>query len=148
MYLQKITYNNDGTINASTPTVPLGHYSTIVDILVCPNPTLKDRNVIVTADRDEKIRVSQWPEAYEILCYCLGHKDFVSTLALVGPIEQSTYPYYLLSGSGDGRLILWDYYNGSIVKDIQIDQYLDSSLVCSCFNFVSQIEIYLSSVVI
>lgn len=130
MYQQTISDGEHGALIASEPTVPLGHFATIVDILICQNPSIEGRNVIVTADRDEKIRVSQWPEAYEILSFCLGHKDFVSALSFLGP-NDSLKSNYLLSGSGDGRIIAWDYENAKAVHDLSLDQFLDSSLVCS-----------------
>lgn len=41
-----------------------------------------DDRFIVTADRDEKIRVSCLPNAYNIACYCLGHREFGNTLSV------------------------------------------------------------------
>jgi len=32
-----------------------------------------DDRCVITSDRDEKIRVSAFPDAYNIHSYCLGH---------------------------------------------------------------------------
>lgn len=47
---------------------------------------------ILTGERDEKIRVSHYPDTYDIVSYCLGHKSFVSALTVI----PSTY--WLVSG--------------------------------------------------
>lgn len=67
-----------------------------------------DDHFIITADRDEKIRVSCLPNAYSIVCYCLGHKDFVSQLAI-----HPKANHLLLSGSGDGCIGMWNYETGN-----------------------------------
>ncbi|XP_064635258.1 tRNA (guanine-N(7)-)-methyltransferase non-catalytic subunit WDR4-like [Lineus longissimus] len=79
----------------------MGHLSMLLDIAITPNDEL-----IITCDRDEKIRVSHYPNAYNIHAYCLGHSEFVSQIVLTG--ERDT----LVSGSGDGTLRLWDYSKG------------------------------------
>eukprot|EP00128_Syssomonas_multiformis_P016198 Colp12_sorted_trinity150504_noHs@21544 len=75
----------------------LGHLSMLLDIIVN-----KD-NIVFTADRDEKIRMSRYPLGHNIEGYCLGHKEFVSRIAL---LPSSSL---LVSGSGDGTVRLWDY---------------------------------------
>lgn len=80
----------------------LGHQSLLLDILVSP-----DEKYIITCDRDEKIRVSRYPNTYSIQSYCLGHKEFITGLSLL-PSDKSV----LISSSGDGTVRLWDYGTG------------------------------------
>ena len=53
----------------------LGHLSMLLDIKLS-----KCGKFIITCDRDEKIRVSHFPNAYNIHNFCLGHSDFVTCL--------------------------------------------------------------------
>ncbi len=49
----------------------MGHVSLLTTFLLAP-----DEKFIVTADRDEHIRVSWHPESYVIESYCLGQKKY------------------------------------------------------------------------
>ena len=55
-----------------------------------------DDKYIITSERDEKIRVSCNPNAYNIHSYCLGHTEFVTSLNFI-------HNNLLLSGSGVSR---------------------------------------------
>lgn len=81
----------------------LGHCSMLLDFLLTD-----DQRYIISADRDEKIRVTHYPNTYNIKTYCLGHSQFVSSIQL---INQQT----LASGSGDGKIKIWNYLNGKIL---------------------------------
>ncbi|NXX10351.1 WDR4 methyltransferase, partial [Podargus strigoides] len=83
----------------------LGHLSLLLDVALSP-----DDRYILTADRDEKIRVSLAKAPYNIVSYCLGHKEFVSKILVI-----PNYPDLLLSASGDSTLRLWDYKSGEEV---------------------------------
>ncbi|XP_049904298.1 tRNA (guanine-N(7)-)-methyltransferase non-catalytic subunit wdr4 [Epinephelus moara] len=80
----------------------MGHLSMLLALSMSP-----DDKYIITADRDEKIRVSYLRSPYNIQSFCLGHQQFVSAL-LVPP----GHPHWLLSGSGDGTIKLWEYESG------------------------------------
>ncbi|NXN43149.1 WDR4 methyltransferase, partial [Rhinoptilus africanus] len=83
----------------------LGHLSLLLDMALSP-----DDQYILTADRDEKIRVSLTKAPYYIVSYCLGHKEFVSKILVI-----PNYPDLLLSASGDSTLRLWEYKSGEEV---------------------------------
>lgn len=60
---------------------------------------------IITSDRDEKIRVTHYPNSYNIHGFCLGHEEFVSSISLM-PNKK------LVSASGDGTIKVWNYLQG------------------------------------
>jgi tRNA (guanine-N(7)-)-methyltransferase subunit TRM82 len=61
------------------------------------------RSYIITADRDEHIRVSRGPpQAHIIEGFCFGHEAFINKLCL-------TRSGLLVSGGGDAHLFVWDW---------------------------------------
>lgn len=91
----------------------LGHLSLLLDVLQTP-----DSKFIITSDRDEKIKVSCYPNTYNIQSYCLGHKEFVKNIEILPHNEK-----YLSSTSGDGLIKIWDYIKGELCYNI--DTYVD-----------------------
>jgi tRNA (guanine-N(7)-)-methyltransferase subunit TRM82 len=83
-------------------TLLLGHVSLLIDLKLV---TLEEKTYIITADRDEHIRVSRGiPQAHIIEGFCLGHREFVSKLCVPKP-----RPEVLVSGGGDDELFLWNW---------------------------------------
>lgn len=80
----------------------LGHLSMLLDVAVSP-----DDRYILTADRDEKIRVSWAAAPHSIESFCLGHTEFVSRILVVPDHAE-----LLLSSSGDRTLRLWEFPHG------------------------------------
>ena len=72
----------------------------LLDILVSP-----DGKYVLTCDRDEKIRVTHYPNAYNIRGFCLGHTEFITGLSFVQGLDKNI----LVSASGDGSIKIWDY---------------------------------------
>jgi len=97
----------------------LGHLSMVLDVALSP-----DDGFIVSADRDEKIRVSFYPNAYSIHSYCLGHGQLVSTISLMSND-------LLISGSADNTLRLWRYKDGAEVNSFCISAIEQSVFVIS-----------------
>lgn len=97
----------------------LGHLSMLLDVLVT-----SDRKHIVTADRDEKIRVSMYPNCYNILSYCLGHEKFVTNVE-----ELAHDKRILVSSGGDGFLKFWDYKNGLELLSVDVNDNVEEEEV-------------------
>ncbi|KAJ8051125.1 tRNA (guanine-N(7)-)-methyltransferase non-catalytic subunit WDR4 [Holothuria leucospilota] len=89
----------------------LGHVSMLLDVIITP-----DDSFIITCERDEKIRVSCLPNAYNIHGYCLGHTEFVSRCQLL-----PNHSHVLLSAGGDSTVRLWDYIGSSQLTSIPIN---------------------------
>ncbi|XP_076814316.1 tRNA (guanine-N(7)-)-methyltransferase non-catalytic subunit wdr4-like isoform X1 [Clavelina lepadiformis] len=104
--LYGFTLNDDGVFQEDEQDPVLGHISILLDIAVTPN-------LIITADRDEKIRISNRQHPYVIENFCLGHTEFVCRILLVGSEK-------LLSTSGDGTMRLWDSNTGSCIQTVEI----------------------------
>ncbi|VDK62301.1 unnamed protein product [Cylicostephanus goldi] len=66
-----------------------------------------DGRFLLSADRDEKIRVSRYPQAFVVQSFCLGHDAYVSSLAQSGT--------RVFSCGGDGVVHEWDIQNGQSV---------------------------------
>ncbi|KAI7747579.1 hypothetical protein M8C21_004149 [Ambrosia artemisiifolia] len=97
----------------------LSHYCSIITSLEFS----PDGRFIITADRDFKIRVTVFPKkplngAHEIQSYCLGHTEFVSCLAFV--YNQDCPQGYLVSGSGDATVRLWDFASGLLLHTCEV----------------------------
>jgi len=72
------------------------------------------RSYILTADRDEHIRISRGiPQAHIVEGFCLGHTQFVSSLCL-------PKPNLLVSGGGDDFLLVWHWLDCELVKKIDL----------------------------
>lgn len=90
----------------------MGHLSMVLAVTMTPND-----KYVITADRDEKIRVSHLRSPYNIQSFCLGHQQFVSAL-----LVPSGHPHWLLSGSGDGTMKLWEYESGRRLQSCDLKE--------------------------
>ncbi|KAL6232990.1 hypothetical protein BDW75DRAFT_8674 [Aspergillus navahoensis] len=99
----------------------LGHVSLLTDVVFASIPSsdpssTKRRNYILSADKDEHIRVSRSrPQAHVIENHCLGHTAFISKLLI-----PEWAPEYLISGGGDPHLIVWSWAAGKILHTVPL----------------------------
>ena len=102
----------------------LGHVSLLTDVICVDlvSPLHKPRNYILTADRDEHIRVSRGiPQAHMIDGYCLGHTEFITKLCV-----PPAYNHLLISGGGDDYLMLWDWPAGKMLQRFDLRGLVDT----------------------
>ena len=90
-----------------------GHLSTVTAMVFTP-----DESFLITAERDEKIRVSHFPNSYNIEAFCLGHTCHVSGLA-VAPTDGANL---LVSGAVDGSLKLWSLPDSEPLHTLMLEQ--------------------------
>lgn len=93
----------------------LGHVSMLTGLITARKTNgPSHRNYIITADRDEHVRVSRGrPQAYVIENYCFGHTQFVSRLCMASEDV-------LVSGGGDDFLLVWDWTTGVILTKLDL----------------------------
>ncbi|KAF8074939.1 quinon protein alcohol dehydrogenase-like superfamily [Lyophyllum atratum] len=96
--------------NPSGGQLILGHASLLNAFLLTA-----DEKFIITADRDEHIRVSWYPQGYNIEMYCLGHTKFVSAIH-----NPAFAPSDLVSGGGDPALKIWDWMTGVVKHEVSV----------------------------
>ena len=102
----------------------LGHVSLLTDIACAsvPHASGKPRSYILTADRDEHVRVSRGiPQAHIIEGYCLGHTEFISKICI-----PPSHPNLMVTGGGDDYLLLWDWLSGCVHQKVDLLPILES----------------------
>ncbi|KAI8982548.1 WD40-repeat-containing domain protein [Pilobolus umbonatus] len=92
----------------------VGHVSLVTDMTLTP-----DEKYVITSDRDEHIRVSRFPNGYNIESFCLGHTDVVTFIEVL-PWNEST----LVSAGGDGFIRLWNYEKGIQLHALDLKQHI------------------------
>ena len=103
-------------------TLLLGHVSMLTDVAFVQLPpsaeSAASREFILTADRDEHIRVSRGPpQAYIIEGYCLGHTSFVSRICVPQWDRR-----VLISGGGDDFILIWDWLQRRVLRKVALDE--------------------------
>ncbi|KAL1216546.1 WD repeat-containing protein VIP3 [Cardamine amara subsp. amara] len=109
----------DGISSSKKGAQLLSHYCSIITSLEFS----PDGRYILSADRDFKIRVTVFPKkplegAHEIQSFCLGHTEFIICTAFVSTPELTQG--YLMSGSGDSTVRLWDISSGSLLDTCEV----------------------------
>lgn len=86
----------------------LGHTASLITgLALSPH----NDTFLLSADRDEKVRVSHFPKTFDIQGFLLGHGKFVTEIVtgtFPGASTADTETFVGLTGSGDGKLRIWE----------------------------------------
>lgn len=94
-------------------TLLLGHVSLLTAVAL--GHDARRRPYIITADRDEHIRVSRGTieQAHVTEAFCMGHSEFVNRLCI--PDGAEGLGHLLVSGGGDPDLFVWSWAEGRLL---------------------------------
>ena len=70
---------------------------------------------MITSDRDEKIRVSCFPQTEKIIGYLLGHTSYISCTDYVVVNDDDYHRPWCVSISGDQTIRLWNYHTCTLL---------------------------------
>ncbi|KAI9613055.1 hypothetical protein H4Q26_010329 [Puccinia striiformis f. sp. tritici PST-130] len=110
-----VTGTEEGAMKKTLPPIA-GHVSVLTALAFIPTDTSA---LLVTADRDEHIRISRYPQAWSIVGYLLGHRKFVAALLWL-PHPDPAHHGRLLSAGGDDALFVWDYLRGKVLHTVDV----------------------------
>lgn len=97
--------------NADAELLPVcGHLSMVMDVFFN-----EDQSALITCDRDEKIRVTSYPDIHTILAYCMGHTEYVAQMEWL-----PHNPQWLVSISGDQTVRVWNYKEGKEIFQLPL----------------------------
>lgn len=93
----------------------LGHVSLLTAVALARDE--QDRPYIITADRDEHVRVSRGTheQAHVIEAYCLGHEHFVNRICVPECAGAGAMGQLLVSAGGDAEVFVWRWRTGKLL---------------------------------
>ena len=90
-----------------------GHVSMTTDILRTSGSD--GREYLISSDRDEKIRVTCYPDTFNIHTFLLEHTEYVASVC-----KPNGHDNILLTAGGDGFVIVWDFVGGAVKQKLEI----------------------------
>ncbi|CAL9737134.1 tRNA (guanine-N(7)-)-methyltransferase non-catalytic subunit Trm82p [Monosporozyma servazzii] len=103
----------------------LGHVSMLTDILFRKNSS-NNKHFIITTDRDEHIKISNYPHSFVVDKWLFGHTEFISSI--VSPEWKSQW---LISAGGDDSIFLWNWESGKLLSTFNYSDLIQSHLTDS-----------------
>ncbi|KAI5970207.1 TRM82 [Candida margitis] len=89
----------------------LGHVSMLTNVVMGVH---NDKPFLITSDRDEHIRISNYPKSHVIKSFLHSHEEFVSQLCLIDDL--------LVSGGGDDYIFVWNWYQGNLLSKFDLKE--------------------------
>ncbi|CEP61397.1 Trm82p LALA0_S03e01948g [Lachancea lanzarotensis] len=99
----------------------LGHVSLLTAVAIISDADGKQ--LLVTADRDEHIRITHYPQTYIVDKWLFGSKQFISTLCVP---EWGTN--LLFSAGGDTFVSAWNWQTGELIDKLDIGELVEPYL--------------------
>ncbi|VDM38372.1 unnamed protein product [Toxocara canis] len=93
----------------------LGHMSMVLDVALSD-----DGRFVLSGDRDEKLRISRYPQSFIIHRFCLGHTSYVSSVCVVAQ--------FAFTSGGDGTIRAWNIEEGTTVA--VLDRFAKKPICC------------------
>ena len=87
----------------------LGHLFSFSDVQFVTDDLAQRVKYIISADRDEKLRITNYPQTFDIERYCFGHRSLVSRILIAN--EQK-----FVSIDQEGEVCVWDLRSLSVNK--------------------------------
>lgn len=91
-----------------------GHTASVITDMCIENK----HSLVATSDRDEKIRITSFPNMITIESYCLGHTNVVTSCSFISNTNKDDNLIGLISTGWDHKIILWNAKDGSILDQI------------------------------
>jgi hypothetical protein len=114
----------------------LGHFALVTHMLMA---TLKKQGadgkaqrVLVSADADGRVRVSNFPELFDIKAFCLGHSGVVGDMCLVQ--SKGDAAPMLATGGEACELFLWDVGTGKQLAKTTVKQHVRLAVDQKCMK--------------
>ncbi|CAK9442266.1 uncharacterized protein LODBEIA_P60090 [Lodderomyces beijingensis] len=123
----RVKLDSDAPVSEDKLELVLGHVSMLNCLVVAQSG--QGKTFLITGDRDEHIRVTNYPKSYVIRGFLFGHQEFVSSLKLLSGADSHESPgSVLVSGGGDTAVFFWDWYEGKLLDSIDLVDYLGGYL--------------------
>ena len=99
----------------------LGHVSMLTDVNMVKDS--EGKQYIITADRDEHIRISHYPQSYIVDKWLFGHEEFVSSICIPTWNDR-----LLFSAGGDHFVFSWDWKSGKLLHKFDYSELIKNYL--------------------
>ena len=90
-----------------------GHTASVITDMAI-HTSQNGRTLVATSDRDEKVRISHFPDLENICTFCLAHTNVVASVCFL----ELSGKVLLLSTGWDHTLRLWDASNGTCIQTV------------------------------